>query len=80
MIGRADAEMAGGAGRLCGAARGRAATRPRSKRFCLAQLARYKVPREYVFVDSLPRNAMGKVQHFRSRLVEAGRQCGTERS
>jgi fatty-acyl-CoA synthase len=32
--------------------------------FCLAQLARYKVPREYVWVDSLPRNAMGKVQHF----------------
>ncbi|CAH1650277.1 MULTISPECIES: long-chain-fatty-acid--CoA ligase [unclassified Chelatococcus] len=27
-------------------------------------LARFKVPREIVFVDSLPRNAMGKVQHF----------------
>ena len=30
----------------------------------LSQLARFKVPREYVFVNSLPRNAMGKVQHF----------------
>ena len=30
----------------------------------LGQLARFKVPREYVFVDELPRNAMGKVQHF----------------
>jgi len=30
----------------------------------LGELARFKVPREYVFVDSLPRNAMGKVQHF----------------
>jgi fatty-acyl-CoA synthase len=30
----------------------------------LAQLARFKVPREYVFVEALPRNAMGKVQHF----------------
>ena len=30
----------------------------------LAQLARFKVPRDYVFVDALPRNAMGKVQHF----------------
>ncbi len=30
----------------------------------LSQLARFKVPREYVFVDALPRNAMGKVQHF----------------
>src|ERR1700736_1891101 len=29
-----------------------------------AQLARFKVPREIVFVDSLPRNALGKVQHF----------------
>jgi len=33
--------------------------------FCLAQLARYKVPRTYFWVDSLPRNALGKVQHFR---------------
>jgi fatty-acyl-CoA synthase len=30
----------------------------------LKELARFKVPREYVFVDALPRNAMGKVQHF----------------
>jgi fatty-acyl-CoA synthase len=35
--------------------------------FCLAQLARYKVPRRYIFLDSLPRNALGKVQHFRLR-------------
>ena len=35
--------------------------------FCLEQLARYKVPREYVFLDCFPRNAMGKVQHFRLR-------------
>jgi fatty-acyl-CoA synthase len=33
----------------------------------LTQLARFKVPREYVFVDALPRNAMGKVQHFMLR-------------
>ena len=32
--------------------------------FCLMQLARYKVPRQYVFMDRLPRNVMGKVQHF----------------
>ncbi|MGP0090912.1 MAG: class I adenylate-forming enzyme family protein [Xanthobacteraceae bacterium] len=29
------------------------------------ELARFKVPREYHFVDALPRNALGKVQHFR---------------
>jgi fatty-acyl-CoA synthase len=40
--------------------------------FCLAQLARYKVPREYVMVDSLPRNAMGKVQHFKLKDLVAG--------
>jgi fatty-acyl-CoA synthase len=37
--------------------------------FCREQLARYKVPRDIVFVDSLPRNAMGKVQHFRLRQL-----------
>jgi fatty-acyl-CoA synthase len=28
------------------------------------ELARFKVPREVVFVNALPRNALGKVQHF----------------
>jgi fatty-acyl-CoA synthase len=32
-----------------------------------AQLARFKVPSEIVFVDDLPRTALGKVQHFRLR-------------
>jgi fatty-acyl-CoA synthase len=39
------------------------------ERFVLGQLARYKVPREYRFLDSLPRNAMGKVQHFRLKEI-----------
>ncbi len=29
-----------------------------------AQLARYKLPREYIFVETLPRTALGKVQHY----------------
>lgn len=28
------------------------------------ELARFKVPREIIFVEALPRNALGKVQHF----------------
>jgi len=36
----------------------------------LRELARFKVPREYVFVDALPRNAMGKVQHFVLREMD----------
>jgi fatty-acyl-CoA synthase len=34
-----------------------------------AQLARFKVPREIIFVDELPRTALGKVQHFRLKEI-----------
>lgn len=37
-----------------------------------AQLARFKLPREFVFVEALPRNALGKVQHFRLREARRG--------
>jgi fatty-acyl-CoA synthase len=50
---------------------GATATAAEFEGFCLGQLARYKVPREFVFVDSLPRNAMGKVQHFRLKELIA---------
>jgi fatty-acyl-CoA synthase len=36
-----------------------------------AQLARFKVPREFVFVDDLPRTALGKVQHFKLKQMAA---------
>jgi fatty-acyl-CoA synthase len=36
-----------------------------------AQLARFKVPRDIVFVDDLPRTALGKVQHFKLKQVAA---------
>ena len=39
-----------------------------------AHLARFKLPREFVFVDSLPHTALGKVQHF--RLKEQVRAAG----
>jgi fatty-acyl-CoA synthase len=41
------------------------------KAHVLTQLARFKVPREFVFVDDLPRTALGKVQHFMLRQLDA---------
>ena len=40
------------------------------KAHVLTQLARFKVPRDIVFVDDLPRTALGKVQHFMLRQVD----------
>jgi fatty-acyl-CoA synthase len=37
----------------------------------LTQLARFKVPRDIVFVDALPRTALGKVQHFMLKQLDA---------
>jgi fatty-acyl-CoA synthase len=42
------------------------------KRHVAEHLARFKVPRDIVFVDSLPRNALGKVQHFRLKESRMG--------
>jgi fatty-acyl-CoA synthase len=35
------------------------------------QLARFKVPRDIVFIDDLPRTALGKVQHFMLKQLDA---------
>jgi long-chain acyl-CoA synthetase len=40
---------------------GGVATEQEIKKFCLKRLANYKVPREVIFTDSLPRTADGKV-------------------
>ena len=36
-----------------------------------SQLARFKVPREIIFVEELPRTALGKVQHFMLKQFDA---------
>jgi fatty-acyl-CoA synthase len=43
------------------------------KRHVAEHLARFKVPREVIFVDGLPKNALGKVQHFRLKEKAAAR-------
>lgn len=35
--------------------------------FLKGQLAHFKIPRRFIFTEDLPRNAMGKIQHFRVR-------------
>jgi fatty-acyl-CoA synthase len=38
-----------------------------------SRLAKFKHPRRVVFLDSLPKNAMGKVQKFQLKQLLAGR-------
>jgi fatty-acyl-CoA synthase len=45
------------------------------KAHVLTQLARFKVPRDIVFVEELPRTALGKVQHFRLKQLAEGRKA-----
>jgi fatty-acyl-CoA synthase len=45
-----------------------------------AQLARYKMPRDIVFVTDLPRTALGKVQHFLLKQLDAQSRAQGETS
>jgi fatty-acyl-CoA synthase len=43
-----------------------------------SQLARFKVPRDIVFVGDLPRTALGKVQHFMLKQLDASKSVQGE--
>ncbi|SFI47871.1 long-chain fatty acid--CoA ligase [Bradyrhizobium sp. Gha] len=45
-----------------------------------AQLARYKIPRDIIFVTDLPRTALGKVQHFLLKQLDAQSRAQGEAS
>ncbi|OAF01169.1 acid--CoA ligase [Bradyrhizobium centrolobii] len=45
-----------------------------------AQLARYKIPRDIIFVSDLPRTALGKVQHFLLKQLDARSRAQGEAS
>ena len=40
---------------------------------CLARIARFKRPKDYVFVDALPKNNYGKILKMELRALDAGR-------
>jgi fatty-acyl-CoA synthase len=56
--------------------RGKQVSEDELKSYVKANLARYKVPREIVFLDELPRNATGKVLKRELRQLEADTASG----
>jgi long-chain acyl-CoA synthetase len=44
---------------------------------CLARIARFKRPRDYVFVDALPKNNYGKILKTELRSADARQGTGT---
>ena len=52
----------------CLVARSRTVTAMEVRRFCAARLAAYKIPREYLFLDEMPRDERGKTSR---RALEA---------
>jgi fatty-acyl-CoA synthase len=46
---------------------GAAVTHDELRAFLMSQVARFKLPRDILFAAELPRNALGKLQHFRLR-------------
>ena len=69
VIGRADAEW----GEVVVAYVVGAASPRELDALCLASIARFKRPKDYVFVDALPKNNYGKILKTELRARDAGR-------
>ena len=54
---------------------GASVSEPEIRQYCIAKLARHKVPRYIRFVDSFPMNAAGKILKYKMR-EEAARELG----
>jgi len=54
---------------------GESVTEDEMKKYCMASMARHKVPRYITFVDSFPMNAAGKILKYKMR-EEAAKKLG----
>jgi acyl-CoA synthetase (AMP-forming)/AMP-acid ligase II len=61
-VGRADARLGERVAAAVELAPGSTLTADQLTAHCLANLAKYKVPERWVFVDGFPRNSMNKIQ------------------
>ena len=74
VIGRPRPRMGRGGGRLCGRRRRRPSE---LDALCLVHIARFKRPKDYVFVDALPKNNYGKILKTELRDIDAQRSDAT---
>jgi fatty-acyl-CoA synthase len=58
---------------------GAAATAGDLRSFCAGQIARFKIPRHFRFVDGFPQTASGKIQKFKLRALHE-QELGAHRS
>ena len=75
VVGRPDPELGRDRGRLRGGGAGQGVRSPPTlDAHCLAQIARFKRPKDYRFVDALPKNNYGKVLKTALRQLLAAEQ------
>jgi long-chain acyl-CoA synthetase len=78
VVGQPDAEWGESVVAFVVSKAGERATPEQLDRLCLDNLARYKRPKQYVFVDALPRNNTGKVMKNDLRALASNPQSGKD--